>query len=69
MSTLSLRRPRPWTSAVVETLTAIVEGIVEGHDIATRYQALSRLSDTELARLGLRRSDVSQAALRGVDGF
>lgn len=69
MSTLILRRSRPWSAAVAETLGAIMQGIVEGHDIATRYKALSRLSDAELARLGLTRQELTQAAIRGVEGY
>ncbi len=70
MSTLTLRHPQPnWASAVLDAVANTVAGIVEGHEISARYRVLSRLSDTELAGLGLTREQVPQAAVRGVPGL
>ena len=52
-----------------EIAVAFVEGIIEGRDIATRYARLSRLSNSELARLGLTRQDLPRAAVNGIKGF
>lgn len=70
MSTLTVRKPNPnWLDAIVSTAAKVLGGIVEGHDISTRYRALSRLSDAELRRLGLTREELPQAAVRGVRGY
>jgi uncharacterized protein YjiS (DUF1127 family) len=67
MSTLTLRHPQPsWVNSVLEALANTVAGIIEGHEISARYRALSRLSDIELARLGLTREQVPHAAVQGV---
>jgi len=51
-------------------LAAIVfEGIKEGRDIERRYDLLSRLTNSELARLGLTRQDIPRAAVNGIRGF
>lgn len=47
-------------------LTALVEGIIEGRDIATRYERLRHMSDSDLARLHLTRADLPAAAVNGV---
>jgi hypothetical protein len=52
-----------------ELVTAVFEGIMEGREIATRYERLSRLSNAELARLGLTRQDIPSAAVNGLKGF
>ena len=41
------------------------DGLREGLELARRYDTLASMSDSELARLGLRREDVPQAALAG----
>lgn len=70
MSTLTLNRPGPgWVATILNVLENTLAGIVEGHEMAARYKALTRLSDAELARLGLRREQVPQAAIRGVPGL
>lgn len=48
---------------------AVFEGVREGNAIATRYQRLSRMRDSELAQLGLNRDEVPQAAVAGVKGL
>ena len=40
-------------------------GAREGLEIESRYHALSRKSKPELAKLGLDRADIAQAALTG----
>ena len=67
MTTATL--PRYPTATPVQTLTrvavAVYEGIMEGREIAHRYERLSRLSNVELARLGLARKDIARAAVQG----
>ena len=55
--------------SLTEIAVALFEGIVEGRDIATRYERLSRLSNSELARLGLTRQDLPRVAVNGIKGF
>jgi hypothetical protein len=70
MSTLTIRRLQPgWLSTALQALENTIAGIIEGHEIAARYRTLSRLSDAELAQLGLSREQVPQAAVRGVAGL
>jgi hypothetical protein len=52
-----------------EIAVALYEGVVEGREMATRYERLSRLSNAELARLGLTRQDIPSAAVNGLKGF
>ena len=40
-------------------------GIDEARLLATRYKALARLTDAQLAQRGLKRSDIPQAVLDG----
>ena len=47
----------------------VFEGIREGREMAYRYERLSRLSNVELARLGLTRADLPRAAVNGLVGF
>jgi len=47
----------------------VFEGIMEAREIATRYERLSRLTNAELARLGLTRQDIPRAAVNGLAGF
>jgi hypothetical protein len=41
------------------------DGLREGIALAKRYDTLSSMTDSELARLGLRREDIPQATLAG----
>ena len=41
------------------------EGLREGVALANRYETLSGMTDSELARLGLRREDIPQAVIAG----
>jgi uncharacterized protein YjiS (DUF1127 family) len=47
-------------------LATVVEGVIEARAIEHRYNELSRLSNTELARLGLTRQDIARAAVFGI---
>jgi hypothetical protein len=47
----------------------VFEGIMEGREIATRYERLSRLTNSELARLGLTRQDIPRVAVNGRAGL
>jgi uncharacterized protein YjiS (DUF1127 family) len=51
--------------SVLRFFNDFADGLREGLELARRYDALTAMSDTELARLGLRRKDIPQAALRG----
>ena len=60
----TLRRER--ASFVPTTFFAeFLAGAREGLEIQGRYHALSRKSKPELAKLGLERADIAQAALTG----
>jgi hypothetical protein len=50
-------------------LSDVVEGVLEAREIATRYDRLQRMSNVELARLGLSRQDIPAAAVNGVAGL
>jgi len=71
MSTATLPRlqSEPHSFGFVGHLRAVIEGITEGHAIATRYERLARLSNSELTRLGLTRTDLPRAAVDGLKGF
>lgn len=44
---------------------AMLDGIAEAREMSSRYQALSRLSNEELARRGLTRETIPQAVVAG----
>jgi hypothetical protein len=69
MTTATLPRLETSHLGLGEVVTAFFEGIAEGRDIAARYERLARLSNTELARLGLTRQDIPRAAVNGIKGF
>ena len=52
-----------------EIAVAFFEGIVEGRQMEMRYERLSRMSNSELARLGLTRQDIPRVAVNGLKGF
>jgi uncharacterized protein YjiS (DUF1127 family) len=43
----------------------LADGMRHGLELARRYDTLTAMSDSELARIGLRREDIPQATLRG----
>ena len=51
--------------SILGFLNNLADGLHEGLRLARRYDTLTSMSDTELARLGLRREDIPQATLRG----
>lgn len=73
MTTTILPRLATPSPAPAQRLTRLAvdvfEGIMEGREIATRYERLSRLSNAELARLGLTRQDIPRAAVNGLAFF
>jgi hypothetical protein len=68
MSTLVLHAPTAlvtFAHKLGETVKLVFEGIADARVMAERYDALSRLSDAQLARRGLTRADIPQVALTG----
>jgi uncharacterized protein YjiS (DUF1127 family) len=49
-------------------LADVVGGVIEARQIEQRYHQLTRLSNAELARLGLTRQDIPRAAVFGLAG-
>jgi uncharacterized protein YjiS (DUF1127 family) len=64
----ALTRTESRLQAITAPITEFFAGIREGREMLRRYEALSRLSDKELARLGISRMDVPRAAMFGVKG-
>ena len=54
-----------WLSPFFGFVSALFAGIREGREIAIRYEALNRLSDRQLANIGLDRWTLPQAAVAG----
>jgi hypothetical protein len=52
-------------AAVIASCADFCAGVRQGRDLADRYYDLDRRSGPDLARLGLARSEIAQAALRG----
>jgi hypothetical protein len=52
-------------SAFASHLAELCAGARDGREIEARYDTLARKSDSDLAAIGLTRSDVTQAALTG----
>jgi len=70
MSTLTVRHPESgWLHSALRAIENTVIGIAEGHEIYAQYRKLSRLSNAELARRGLTREQVPQAAVRASQVF
>jgi hypothetical protein len=53
---------------VLRFFSELAHGLREGHTLATRYDTLARKSDTELARLGLKREDIPRVVFFGRKG-
>jgi uncharacterized protein YjiS (DUF1127 family) len=51
--------------SILRFLNAFADGMRHGIELARRYDTLTAMSDSELARIGLRREDIPQATLRG----
>jgi hypothetical protein len=72
MTTAALPRlstPASRPTGLFKYLSDVVEGVIEAREIATRYDRLARMSTSELARLGLTRTDIAHAAVFGVKGL
>jgi len=71
MTTAALPRmpTSPVGHRIVQLAADVVEGVNEGRKMAWRYEQLSRLSNAELARLGLTRYDIPRGAVNGIAGF
>jgi uncharacterized protein YjiS (DUF1127 family) len=65
MTTLAVRLPSGRGTRRGTLFSTIVAAIDEGLHKAERYQALARLTDIELAGLGLRREDLPRAVMFG----
>jgi uncharacterized protein YjiS (DUF1127 family) len=50
-------------------LADFIGGVIEAREIEQRYHQLTRLSNAELARLGLTRQDIPRAAVFGLTGI
>lgn len=48
------------------TVSDLVAAVREARQMAASYKHLSRLSDSDLARIGLTREEIPQAVLRGL---
>ena len=51
--------------SILRFFSDFADGLRDGLELARRYDTLTAMSDTELARIGLRREDIPQATLRG----
>ncbi len=72
MSTLTLNRLAPariGAERIFNLIATFIDGVREGREMATRYERLRRLSDHDLARLGLTRADIPRAAVNGIAGL
>jgi len=72
MATATLPRlttPTTRPSGLFRYVAEFVEGVIEAREIATRYDRLSRMSTSELVRIGLTRADIAQAAVAGFKGL
>ena len=70
MTTLILPFPsgrgtRTQRFGILRFFSDFADGLHEGLELARRFDTLTSMSDSELARLGLRREDIPQAALAG----
>lgn len=52
-----------------DTVVAFIEGVNLGLEMSHRYDRLSRMSEDELAKRGLRREDVTRAVVLGHAGI
>lgn len=57
-----------WPRAVLESIISFMAQTSQAMDCAREAERLSRLSDAELYRLGVRRNEVIQYAFRGFIG-
>jgi uncharacterized protein YjiS (DUF1127 family) len=62
---LALRETAPRLRALARQVADVFTGAAEGHEIARRYEELSRLSDEALAARGITREELPQAIVTG----
>ena len=62
---LALKNTAPRIGAVGRFFANLFTGIAEGHEIARRYEELSRMSDAALAARGITREELPQAIVTG----
>jgi hypothetical protein len=69
MTTITLKSTEHQTSHTVASLVAsfseFCAGIRDGKEIEVRYRTYARMSQPDLAELGLNRADIYRAALLG----
>ena len=66
MTTLTLAAGAKPFRAITNFLADFFAGLREAREIRERYERLARLSDAQLARLGIDRQSIPQAAVRGI---
>jgi uncharacterized protein YjiS (DUF1127 family) len=64
-----LSTPAARPNSAFRFLADLVSGVMEAREIEQRYHQLTRLSNAELARLGLTRQDIPRAAVFGRAGI
>ena len=62
---LALKNRAPRISTIGRFFVNLFTGISEGHEIARRYEELSRMSDAALAARGITREELPQAIVTG----
>jgi uncharacterized protein YjiS (DUF1127 family) len=62
---LALKGSAPRLRAAGRFVASLFTGIADGHEIARRYEELSRLSDEALAARGITREELPQAIVTG----
>jgi uncharacterized protein YjiS (DUF1127 family) len=72
MTTVTLPRlstPAARPTRAFRFLADLIGGVIEARQIEQRYHELTRLSNVELARLGLTRQDIPRAAVLGLNAI
>jgi uncharacterized protein YjiS (DUF1127 family) len=62
---LALKETAPRMKAFARYIANVFTGVAEGHEIARRYEELSRMSDEALAARGITREELPQAIVTG----
>jgi hypothetical protein len=65
MSDYTVISARPRRSRLANYAANVLAGIRDGGEMQARYEALSRLSNAELARRGVTRDAITQLILHG----
>lgn len=58
-----IRRTPALLQRVSRRISTFLDGIGEARAMAERFKVLSRMTDSQLARLGLKREDIPKAVL------